>query len=102
VKNWTRVIKSKFSEKYQRSALKTLLIAKDKDDDIKKILKYDITTYSYLYDRDFITKPDKYQIVDELKELVRSQVVPEKDEDGASMMTFGKFIEEVFYRMITA
>ena len=42
--------KSKFSEKYQRAALKTLLNAQAKGNDTKVILKHDVTTYSYLYD----------------------------------------------------
>ena len=59
--------KSKFSEKYQRAALETLLIAKDKSDDTKIILKHNVTKFSYLYDRNYLTKPDKAQIVNELK-----------------------------------
>ena len=122
-------IKSKFSEKFQRSALRTLLIAKDKDGDVKKLLKYDVTTFSYLYDRDFVTKPEKSQIVDELKELafssdadfsqkpvldangivvidfmsfIRSRVLPDGKDDNEERSTFGKFIEKVFYRMVSS
>ena len=89
-------IKSKFSEKFQRSALRALLIAKDKDGDVKKLLKYDVTTYNYLYDRDFVTKPEKSQIVDELKELAFSSDAdfsqkPNLDANGMVVIDFMSF-----------
>jgi hypothetical protein len=119
--------KNKFSDKYQRSALKTLLIANDKTGDIRKILKYDITTYSYLFDRDYMTKPDKAQMVSELKELVtvdyatwsfqpkilgsqlvvidfmsfiRSMIVS-SDQANEGRMVFGTFIE-IFMNRVTS
>jgi hypothetical protein len=61
---------SKFSEKLQRSAFKNLLIAKDKQGEVRAILKNDVTTFKFLYDRDFLTKSEKSQMVDGVKALV--------------------------------
>ena len=66
--------KSKHSDKFQRAALKSLLVAKDKGDNMKMILKHDVTTFNYLYDRDYLTKPDKSQIVDEIKTIALQDV----------------------------
>jgi hypothetical protein len=51
-------------EKFQRSALKTPLTAKDKQlqGDVRRIMKYDVTTFNFLYG--FFTESDKSQMVD--------------------------------------
>ena len=61
---------NKLNQTYSRSALKILLIAKEKEGNVQRILKYDVTTYNYLFDGEMMTKPDKAKIVTELKELI--------------------------------
>ena len=50
------------------------MIAKGKYDAVEPVLKYDITTYNYLFDGDNMTSGDKSQLIRELERRISSIV----------------------------
>ena len=118
---------SKSSLKSSQVAFKTLLIAKDKTGARKLELQHDITTYNYLFDGEFMSKPNKYELVHELKNLhfknetdwslrpklssnsvviidfmayVRSLGAANSTEN-VRQITFGSFADGIFRKIIT-
>ena len=57
----------RISEKESRRALKTLMIAKGKFGDVASVLKYDITSYRYLFDGDKMTSGCKSKLIEEIE-----------------------------------
>lgn len=57
-------------------ALRLFNIAKDKDGDLERVLQYDITAYSPLFNGSLMEKPKKADILAEVKSL--ACLVPEK------------------------
>ena len=57
----------KINEKISRQANRVLLIGIDKDGDEKRVLKYDITPYSYLFEGCLMTKPIKADLIKEIE-----------------------------------
>ena len=50
------------------------MIAKGKYGAVEPVLKYDITTYNYLFDGDNMTSGDKSQLIRELERRISSIV----------------------------
>jgi len=75
----------KKDEKMTRRAIKTLLIAKEKTNDLELVLKHDITTYNCLFDGSEMTKTNKSQLISELK----AYLIPED-------YTFDSYLHHVF------
>ena len=61
----TKVVKK--SEKLSRLAMKILIIAKDKADELEYVLQHDKTSYNYLFDGSTKTKTNKSQLISLLK-----------------------------------
>ena len=57
----------KKNERTSRLAIKVLSIAKSKDGDLARVLKYDITNYSTLFDASLMVKPIKNKMREELE-----------------------------------
>ena len=104
----------RISEKESRKALKTLMIAKGKFGDVTSVLKYEITSYSYLFDGDKMTSGCKSKLIEEIeKMLLPSDYDFKRDEeydfmsfirnqkvDRTEFKTFGGCIEDLFNRLI--
>ena len=58
---------AKKSEKLSRLAMKILMIAKDKADELEYVLQHDITSYNYLFNGSTMTKTSKSQLISLLK-----------------------------------
>ena len=63
----TKVHVAKKSEKLSRLAMKILMIAKDKADELEYVLQHDITSYNYLFDGSTMTKTNKSHLISLLK-----------------------------------
>ena len=59
--------KVKKNEKSSRLPIKTLNIAKENNDDLIKVLKYDLTRYNPLFDGQHMEKPRKYKMSEEVE-----------------------------------
>ena len=57
----------KKNERASRLAIKVLSIAKSKDGDLARVLKYDITNYSTLFNGSLMVKPIKNKMREELE-----------------------------------
>ena len=115
---------NKFSPKSAQIAIKSLLIAKEKTGDLKLTLSYDITSYSYLFDGEFMTKPNKAELIHELRDMYFKNesswsVKPTLScdsvcmvdfmafarsfyQDGGSQMTFGSYTDAMYNKIVSA
>ena len=83
----------RISEKESRRALKTLMMAKGKFGDVASVLKYDITSYSYLFDGDRMTSDCKSKLIEEIeKKLLPSDYDFKSDEEYVTVVDFMSFI----------
>ena len=81
------------SEKESRRALKTLMIAKGKFGDVASVLKYDITSYSYLFDGDKMTSGCKSKLIVEIeKKVLPSDYDFKSDEEYVTIVDSMSFI----------
>ena len=83
----------RISEKESCRALKTLMIAKGKFGDVASVLKYDITSYSYLFAGDKMTSGCKSKLIEEIeKKLLPFDYDFKSNEEYVTIVDFMSFI----------